>query len=110
MTLKQLSECAQYAGHLAGAAFAVALIASPDTAFDLGQAAAYMQLAAWEQGVGSCYASMWETDRAKDILGVPAELHFDLALSFGYPAQDVKAPLKRGGRRPFEEIVHWEKW
>src|SRR5260221_10486659 len=51
--LKALSEVGPFAGHLAGAAFGVAL-ASPDPAgrwsiaFDLGQAAAYMQLAAWE--------------------------------------------------------------
>src|SRR6266851_9171524 len=66
--LKALAEVGPYAGHLAGAVFGVAL-ASPDPAgrwsiaFDLGQAAAYMQLAAWELGVGSCIGSMYEPDR-----------------------------------------------
>ena len=58
-TLQQLAECGAYAGHLARAPFAVALIASTADSFDLGQAAAYMQLAAWDLGIGSCIASMW---------------------------------------------------
>ena len=62
-TLKSLSECGAWAGHLAGAALGVAIL-TPDpttkfqTMFDAGQAAAYMQLAAWELGIGSCPASI----------------------------------------------------
>jgi nitroreductase len=116
-TLKKLAECGTYAGHLAGAAFAVALV-SPDPsarwsiAFDLGQAAAYMQLAAWELGLGSCIASIYEPAKAKAILGIPENQFFDVALSFGYPAPEQARPsaVRKGGRRPFEEVVHWEKW
>jgi len=110
-TLKQLSECGDYARHLAGAAFAVAIISPEPTGFDQGQAAAYMQLAAWELGIGSCIASIYEPERAKAILGVPNELHFDIALSFGYPdpAQQPAAP-RLGGRKPLDEMVHWEGW
>jgi nitroreductase len=108
-TLKQLSECGQYAGHLAGAAFGVALIATPGYDFDQGQAAAYLQLAAWDLGVGSCIASIDEPERAKTILGAPGDLQFDTAISFGYPAQPPSAP-RAGGRKPLDEVVHWEKW
>jgi nitroreductase len=111
-TLRQLSECGQYAGHLAGAALGVALVAEVEDGFDLGQAAAYMQLAAWELGIGSCLASMWEPEKAKAILGVPEGLHFDIAISFGYPAEEQQRPsaVKPGGRRAFEEVVHRERW
>jgi nitroreductase len=109
--LKQLAECGAYAGHLAGAACGVALISPNPTGFDLGQAAACMQLAAWELGIGSCIASMYEPERAKALLGVPADLHFDIALSFGYPDPSQQPPAPRpGGRKPLEEVVHWEKW
>ncbi len=110
-TLKQLAECGAYAGHLAGAACGVALISPNPTGFDLGQAAACMQLAAWELGIGSCIASIYEPERAKALLGVPAGLHFDIALSFGYPdpSQQPAAP-RPGGRKPLEEVVHWERW
>ena len=108
-TLQQLSECGQYAGHLAGAAFGVAILAQPGYDFDQGQAAAYLQLAAWEQGIGSCIASIYEPERAKAILGAPDELQFDTAISFGYPAQAPAAP-RQGGRKPLDEVVRWDKW
>jgi nitroreductase len=106
-TLRQLSLCGRYAGHLAGANFVVALVSEPGYDFDMGQAAAYMQLAAWERGVGSCLASIWEPDKAKAILGIPADKQFDIAISFGYPA---KKPGKIRDRRPLEEVVRVETW
>lgn len=115
--LKALSECGQWAGHLAGAALAVAIL-TPDPEgkfqimFDAGQAAAFMQLAAWELGIGSVPASIYEAEKARAILGFPAEFHLRIALSFGYPLEEEKiseAP-KKGGRRSLEEIVHWDKW
>ena len=106
-TLRQLSECGKYAGHLARANFAVALVVQPGYDFDLGQAAAYMQLAAWERGVASCIASMWEPDKAKTILGIPADKQFDTAISFGFPA---KKPGRIKDRRPLENVVRVEKW
>lgn len=106
-TLRQLSTCGKYAGHLAGADFAIALVIQPGYDFDLGQAAAYLQLAAWDRGVASCIASMWEPDKAKNILSVPADKQFDTVISFGYP---LKAHGKIRDRRPLEEIVRFEKW
>jgi nitroreductase len=111
-TLRQLAECGEYAGHLAGAPFAVALISTTADSFDLGQAAACMQLAAWELGIGSCIASMWEPLKAKTILGVPTDQNFDVAISFGYPppsSEQSHAP-KPHGRKPFDEVVFWERW
>jgi nitroreductase len=115
--LEQLSECGEWAGHIAGAALAVAIL-TPDpaekfqTMFDAGQAAAYMQLAAWELGVGSCPASIYEPEKARNILGFPDTLHLRIVLSLGYPSDEEKliAPPKKGGRRILEDIVHREKW
>ena len=115
--LQAVSETGQYAGHLSGAALAVALVI-PDpldrfqTLFDSGQAAAYMQLAAWELGVGSCIASIYDMEKARGILGFPADRYLDVAISFGYPADESKlsAPPKKGGRKPLEEVVHWNRW
>lgn len=115
--LKALSECGTWAGHLAGAALGVAIL-TPDPAagfqnmFDAGQAAAFMQLAAWELGVGSVPASIYEAEKARQILGFPPEWHLRIALSFGYPLDEdrLTAAPKKGGRRALEEIVHWDKW
>jgi nitroreductase len=115
--LKALSECGQWAGHLAGAALGVAIVhPNPgekfQTMFDIGQAAAYMQLAAWELGIGSCLASIYESDQARQVLGFPEELHLRIAMSFGYPQESdaISRPPKSGGRHPLAELVHWDKW
>jgi nitroreductase len=115
--LKELSQCGEWAGHLAGAALGVAIL-TPDPEgkfqimFDAGQAAAFMQLAAWELGVGSCPASLYEFNRTRSILKFPAEWHLRVALSFGYPLEEekIKAAPKKGGRRSLDEVVHWDGW
>lgn len=112
-TLKALGGCGRYAGHLAGAAAGIALVGTQtDADMDLGQALAYLQLAARALGYGSCIASMWEPDKAKAILGIPPELSFHTALSIGRPAPEELAarPPKSGGRLPLHEIVRWERW
>ncbi len=115
--LKALSECGDWAGHIAGAALAIAILTTEPTAkfqtmFDAGQAAAFMQLAAWELGVGSCPASIYDAEKARQILGFPAQLHLRVVLSFGYPLEDkeLSAAPKKGGRKTLEELVHWERW
>jgi nitroreductase len=109
-TLEQLSKCGDYAGHLAGANLGIALVSTETDQFDLGQAAAYLQLAAWELGIGSCLAAMWEPEKAKAILGIPAEWNFHIAISFGYPAPQPERPPRPEGRKPLEEVVSYEKW
>jgi nitroreductase len=116
-TLTELSKCGEWAGHLAGAALGVAILTPDPTAkfqtmFDAGQAAAYMQLAAWDQGIGSCPASIYDAEKSRSILGFPPELHLRIMLSFGYPAdaRKLSEPPRPGGRRPLDDLVHREHW
>lgn len=118
--LAELTSIGPWAGHLAGAAVAVALV-TPDPSradaplsvmFDLGMAADSMILAAWELGIGSVPATVYEHDLARRLLGYPEDHHCEFLLSFGYPANpdDLVRPLKAGGRVPLEELVHEEHW
>lgn len=118
--LRELSVVGPWAGHLAGAAVGVALV-TPDPAsnsaplslmFDLGQAADSMMLAAWELGIGSAPVTVYEHDLARELLGYPEGHHCEFLLSFGYPADpsDLTRPLKAGGRRSLDELVHEERW
>ncbi|MEO8207653.1 MAG: nitroreductase family protein, partial [Chloroflexota bacterium] len=107
--LRQLSTVGPYAGHLAGAAVAVALVTpdphqpgtSPSVMWDLGLASQNMILEAWGRGIGSCPATVYDADRVRTILGYPADQGCPFILSFGYPADptDLTRPLKPGGRR-----------
>lgn len=118
--LQALSTVGPWCGHIAGAAAAVALVTpDPGTAeaplsviWDLGGAAAQMMLVAWELGVGSCPATVYEHDRAREILGFPVDMHCEFILSFGYPADPavMTRPNRAGGRRPAEDLVHQERW
>jgi len=118
--LAQLATLGPWCGHVAGAAAAVALVtpdprvegASLSITWDLGGAAAQMMLVAWELGVGSCPATVYEPDRARELLGYPADMHCEFMLSFGYPADPsvLQRPNEAGGRKPAEDVVHWEHW
>lgn len=115
--LQALVDISPNARHLAGAALGVAIVTPlPETSltimFDAGQAATYMQLAAWELGVASCVGSIHNVEQSRALLKFPDDLHLLIALSFGYPlpAAGSPHPPKKGGRRPLEEVIHWDKW
>ena len=115
--LQALANLGTYAGHLAGAALGVVILTPhPEQRwsimFDAGQAAAYMQLAGWQHGVGSCPATIYEPEQARELLGFPEEWHVRAALSFGYPQdpEELTAPPHPGGRESFDEVVHFETW
>lgn len=116
-TLAALAQMGDFAGHLAGAALGVAILTPPpiqrwSIMFDAGQCAAYMQLAGWALGIGSCPATIYRPEAARKLLGFPAEWHLNVVLSFGYPAEPsmVTAPPLGKGRRPLDETVHFNAW
>jgi nitroreductase len=116
-TLKKLSKTGMFAGHMAGAALGVVILTPPPekfygALFDAGQAAAYMQLAAWELGIASCLATLHKPEKAYEFLEIPKDWSVLMAISFGYPAEGKGLHFRplRGGRRDFDEIVNWEKF
>ena len=118
--LGQLAALGPWASHLAGAALAVALVtpdpraagASLSVMFDLGQAAGNMMLAAWELGIGSVPATVYDQELARRLLGYPPDRHCEFLISFGYPGDPdlLTAPRRVGGRKRLESIVHEERW
>lgn len=117
--LNALSRVGPYAGHLAAAAVAVALV-TPDPhrdeplsmMWDLGGAAAQMMLVAWELGIGSCPATVYDQRLVREILALPPDRWCEFVLSFGYPADPsvLERPNRRGGRRSIEDVVRYELW
>ena len=118
--LRALSAVGPYAGHVAGAAAAIALItpdpttpgASTSIMWDLGLAAENMLLVAWELGIGSCPATVYDQSIAREVLGHPADRWCAYVLSFGFPLDpdDLTRPPKAGGRRTLDDVLHRERW
>ena len=118
--LKELSESGDFAGHVAGAAVAIALV-TPDPAdpdqpysvlFDLGRAAQNMVLVAWELGIGSVPATVYQHEVVQKVLRLPTGHHCEYILSFGYPSDPsvFSRPKQAGGRRNLADVRHEEVW
>ncbi len=118
--LQELSHVGPWAGHLAGAAVAIALV-TPDprtvdaplsVMWDLGRAAQNMVLVAWELGIGSVPATVYDHAMTSRLLGLPDDQHCEFLLSFGYPADptDLTRPPRAGGRQALSEVVREERW
>ena len=116
--LIRLSQVWQGAGHVAGSAATIVLVASPPEQerrrgtlyYDLGQATMSMMIAAAGLGIGSCHSSVGDQDMARSVLGVPPEKFCPYMISLGYPAGRPLDLIRRPNRRPFDEVVHRGHW
>lgn len=116
-SLERLAPTGPGTSHLAGAAAAIAMVAPIRdderrewVQFDLGQAAMSMMLAAADAGVGSGHASVVDQGVAREVLGHPDDRFCPYLIALGYPADRPLTPLARLNRRPFEEVVHRNRW
>ena len=116
-TLKALAATSPNLAYIADATLCVALVTPPPSQkqtilFDAGQAAACMQLAAWELGVVSCLGTVWEIEKARALLGFPRDRQLHLIVAFGYPLPEDAQPRRgrKGGRKGLDDVVRWERW
>jgi nitroreductase len=115
---QRLSEVWRGAAFTAGAANVVALVqpsTDDDTTelmhrFDLGQAALQLVLVAADQGVGSGLAACHDQKLAREVLGLPENRFVGILVALGYPADRPLAPIENLDRRPFDEVVHFDRW
>jgi nitroreductase len=116
--LVQLAEVWMGARHVAQSAATIAIVAPIPVndferdwlPYDLGQATMTMMLAATDLGIGSGHSAVSDQDLARRLLGFPADKHLANLIAFGYPADRPLKPILRPTRRPFEEVVHRERW
>jgi nitroreductase len=116
--LQELSTVWRGAGHVAGAAAAIALVT--DTydddrsrlmaEYDLGQATMAIMIAAADHGVGTGHSWVEDQAKAQRILGFPDGKRAAYLIDLGYPEDRPLAPIKRPDRRPFDEVVHRGRW
>jgi len=116
--LRALSTVWRGAGHIAGAAAAIALVVPivdddrtrlVDT-YDLGQATYAMMIAAADLGVGTGHSSVGDQALAREILGVPDDYDVAFLLGVGYPADRPLRPIAKPNRRPIDEVIRHGHW
>lgn len=117
--LEALSEVGDYAGHLAGAAAAVAFVtddaeprALAKQLYDVGHATQNMMLVAVELGIGTVHAAVYDQALVRELLGLPEDRRCDNLISLGYPAKEglLDRPRRKVPRRPLDEVLHRERW
>ena len=90
-TLRELAKVWRGAGHVAGSAATIVVLAQADdnefhrAQFDLGQATMAMTLAAADLGIGSCHAGVADIQLARELLGFPGDRDWAFLISLGYP-------------------------
>jgi hypothetical protein len=116
--LEELARVWRGAGHVADSAATVGLVAPVEddadrrasVAYDLGQLTICMALAATDLGIGSAHAAVEDQDLARDLLGLPPDRQLAYLLALGYPADRPLEPIDEPDRRPFDHVVHRERW
>jgi nitroreductase len=116
--LEQLSKVWRYGRHVAGSVATIALVTArseephqrESIAFDLGQAAMSIMIAAADLGIGSCHSSVHDQDLARSLLGYPDDRRCDYLIALGYPADRPLTPVRNPKRRPFDQVVHPDRW
>jgi nitroreductase len=100
-----------HARWLASAAVVIVFVQTQRHEYDAGRCAQNMMVAAWADGIGSCPAHVPEAELAT-LLGVPADLHVNRVIGFGYidPARAAPPRSVARRRRALEELTHWEAW
>jgi len=74
---------------------------------DLAIAMQSLVLAAWEQGLGTCWIGAFREEEVKKALGIPEDVRVVALTPLGYPAEE-KGPVTN--RKPLEEIVSYNRW
>jgi nitroreductase len=116
--LQALSTVWRGAGHIAGAAAAIALVV-PVTDddhtrlvdyYDLGQATYAMMITAADLGIGTGHSSVGDQEAARKILGVPDDHDVAYLIGVGWPADRPLRPIIDLNRRPFDDVVRHGTW
>ncbi len=108
--LKKLAEDSTSGKWVAGANFAIIVLTNPKYGFhmiDAGRVLQDMQLAAWDQGIGSGLFTGVNEEKLNDF-SIPMDLNPTVIAGFGYPVRKLKG--KRKNRLPRDDLVFYEKY
>ena len=107
-TIQQLGALASSGPYIAKAplAIAVAVEGAKNPYIDATRAVECLMLAAWSEGIGSCWVGGIDRPKVKALLEIPEEAELVTVVPFGYPTDEEKNQKKvrkRVGKIAFRE-------
>lgn len=94
---------------IAEAPVIIAFVTDPETSrfhkIDGSLATQNFQLAAWAQGLGTCWIGTFDREKVKQLLEIPDHKHLLTVMPLGYPAEEGES-----SRKPLEDITFKEKY
>lgn len=116
--LQELATAGQFTGPIRDSTATIALVKTAEgNDFDIGRLAQNLMLAAAARGIGSCPITLHDTDRAREVLGIPDDAECHYAIALGFPDDEREAAHRadrhaRGvsGRMALEDLVHRGAW
>jgi nitroreductase len=109
-TLKRIGAIASTGPYIAEAPLAIALVieGAKNPYIDAARAAECLMLAAWGEGVGSCWVGGLDRPQLKALLGIPEEAELVTVIPFGYPTAGEKN--KKKVRKRLSRIAYRERY
>lgn len=77
---------------------------------DSGAALMLLLLAAVNEGMAAGFIGAHRLEGIRGLLNIPREVIPIGLVTIGYPAPDRRSSSLAAGRRPLDEVVHWERW
>jgi nitroreductase len=74
---------------------------------DVAIAGDHLTLAAAAEGLGTCWIGSFDSNRVRQILGIPEDIVVVQLMPLGYP--EDPSPVEKS-RLPMSDIVHYEHW
>jgi nitroreductase len=116
--LQELATVWVGAGHVAGSAATIALVIpefedareASIAQYDIGQATMSIMIAAADLGIGSGHSAVGDQELSRRLLGLPPDRICAYLIALGHPVDRPLAPLTKINRRPFEDVVHRDRF
>ena len=106
----RVADCGDYTVPVRNAPVVIVIVEEPGGyVFDSGRVAQNIMLAAAAIGVASCPITLHRSEDAATAIGLGEGRSCRYAVTLGYPAQHA-APKMKGGRKPLDELVHWDRY
>ena len=113
--LQQIGSIATSGRFVADAPLAIAVVMEdadrPD--LDAGRALQQMELAAWAEGLGTCFVGLRDEQqnmRVKALLSIPRQMQLITVLPFGYRKDGGRGMKGRKNRKSLADIAHRERF